>query len=160
LNDLKGGLAPKSAASHFAADGQAILPTLGHPMQTNYIRFGRRYSIPSTAQILDELKTGFVANYVPISKGYNEPFARRAADEHLPVPHAVPIVIGRPHRKKSVMTIYEWKGFKSCRRESSLMGGDKRFVPPVPRRAARIIGKLHLPNLSTSLRRAVLGQKL
>ena len=48
-------------------------------MQTNYIRFGRRYSIPSTAQVLDELKTGFVANYVPINKGYNKPSTRTAA---------------------------------------------------------------------------------
>ena len=38
-------------------------------MQRTYIRYGRRYSIPSTAQILDELKTGFVPGYVPISGG-------------------------------------------------------------------------------------------
>jgi hypothetical protein len=42
-------------------------------MQTSYIRFGRRYSIPSTAQILDELKTGFVAGYVPIGQGRTKP---------------------------------------------------------------------------------------
>lgn len=38
-------------------------------MQRTYIRYGRRYSIPSTAQILDELKTGFVPGYVPVSGG-------------------------------------------------------------------------------------------
>lgn len=37
-------------------------------MQASYIRHGRRHSIPSTAQILDELKTGFVQGYVPISQ--------------------------------------------------------------------------------------------
>jgi hypothetical protein len=41
-------------------------------MQTSYIRFGRRYSIPSTAQVLDELKSGYVAGYVPISQGYKK----------------------------------------------------------------------------------------
>ena len=39
-------------------------------MQNSYIRYGRRFAIPSTAQILDELKTDFVAGYVPISRGY------------------------------------------------------------------------------------------
>jgi hypothetical protein len=39
-------------------------------MQQSYIRYGRRQSIPSTAQILDELKAGFVEGYVPISHGY------------------------------------------------------------------------------------------
>jgi hypothetical protein len=34
-----------------------------------YLRYGRRFPIPSTAQILDELKSGFVAGYVPISGG-------------------------------------------------------------------------------------------
>jgi hypothetical protein len=38
-------------------------------MQQSYIRYGRRHSIPSTAQILDELKAGFVKDYVPISQG-------------------------------------------------------------------------------------------
>jgi len=42
-------------------------------MQTSYIRYGRRYSIPSTAQLLDELKAGFVEGYVPISHGYTAP---------------------------------------------------------------------------------------
>lgn len=42
-------------------------------MQTSYIKYGRRHSIPSTAQILDELKTGFVEGYVPISQGYKKP---------------------------------------------------------------------------------------
>lgn len=42
-------------------------------MQTSYIRYGRRYSIPSTAQILDELKAGYVKDYVPISQGYKKP---------------------------------------------------------------------------------------
>ena len=41
--------------------------------KTSYIRYGRRYSIPSTAQILDELKAGFVEGYVPISQGYKKP---------------------------------------------------------------------------------------
>ena len=39
-------------------------------MQQSYIRYGRRHSIPSTAQILDELKAGFVKNYIPISQHY------------------------------------------------------------------------------------------
>ena len=70
-------------------------------MQTNYIRFGRRYSIPSTAQVLDELKTGFVANYVPINKGYNKPSTRTAAAaEHLPARDTVPIIIGSPSPKE------------------------------------------------------------
>ena len=42
-------------------------------MQTSYIKHGRRHSIPSTAQILDELKTGFVKDHVPVSRGYNKP---------------------------------------------------------------------------------------
>ena len=41
-------------------------------MQNSYIRYGRRFSIPSTAQILDELKSDFVPGYVPISPGYGE----------------------------------------------------------------------------------------
>jgi len=44
-------------------------------MQNSYIRFGRRFAIPSTAQILDELKTDFVPGYVPISRGW-----RRTSD--------------------------------------------------------------------------------
>src|SRR6185312_16963665 len=39
-------------------------------MQNSYIRYGRRFAIPSTAQILDELKTDFVPGYLPISRGY------------------------------------------------------------------------------------------
>lgn len=42
-------------------------------MQTSYVKYGRRHSIPSTAQILDELKTGFVKGYVPVSRGYDKP---------------------------------------------------------------------------------------
>ena len=42
-------------------------------MQTSYIKYGRRHPIPSTAQILDELKTGFVTGYVPVSQGYRKP---------------------------------------------------------------------------------------
>jgi hypothetical protein len=42
---------------------------LSSEMQNSYIRYGRRLAIPSTAQILDELKTGFVPGYVPISRG-------------------------------------------------------------------------------------------
>ena len=52
-------------------------------MQTSYIRFGRRYSIPSTAQVLDELKSGYVAGYVPISQGYKKaPAHKTEADGH------------------------------------------------------------------------------
>jgi hypothetical protein len=36
-------------------------------MKDSYLRYGRRFKIPSTAQILDELKTGFIPGYVPIS---------------------------------------------------------------------------------------------
>ena len=46
-------------------------------MKTSYIRFGRRFSIPSTAQILDELKSGYVEGYAPISQGYKMPLTRR-----------------------------------------------------------------------------------
>lgn len=49
------------------------LPVLSYGMQKSYIRFGRRFVIPSTAQILDELKTDFVPGYVPISRGYRKP---------------------------------------------------------------------------------------
>jgi hypothetical protein len=42
-------------------------------MQTSYIKYGRRHAIPSTAQILDELKTGFVKGYVPVGRGYEKP---------------------------------------------------------------------------------------
>jgi hypothetical protein len=42
-------------------------------MQTSYIKYGRRHPIPSTAQILDELKTGFVPGYRPVSQGYKKP---------------------------------------------------------------------------------------
>jgi hypothetical protein len=41
-------------------------------MKNYYVRFGRRFAIPSTAQILDELKTDFVPGYVPISRGYRK----------------------------------------------------------------------------------------
>jgi hypothetical protein len=103
LNELKRGrLAREFSASQFAADGQAILTNARDtPMQTNYIRFGRRYPIPSTAQILDELKTGFVANYVPISRGYNKLSAQGAATaEHLPARDTIPILIGSPSPKE------------------------------------------------------------
>ncbi len=42
--------------------------SLSGEMQNSYIRYGRRFVIPSTAQILDELKTDFVPGYVPISR--------------------------------------------------------------------------------------------
>ena len=45
-------------------------------MKTSYIRFSRRFSIPSTAQILDELKSGYVEGYIPISQGYKMPLQR------------------------------------------------------------------------------------
>lgn len=44
-------------------------------MKNSYIRFGRRYSVPSTAQILDELKTDFIPGYVPISRGSRRTFS-------------------------------------------------------------------------------------
>ena len=47
-------------------------------MQSHYVRYGRRYSVPSTAQILDELKTGFVPDYVPVSGGYQAPTSQDA----------------------------------------------------------------------------------
>ena len=53
------------------------------------------------------------------------------------------------------MTIYEWSERESRRRERGLTIDDKRFIPPVPPRAARIVGKLHLPSLSVSPRRVV-----
>ena len=46
-------------------------------MKTSYIRFSRRFSIPSTAQILDELKFGYVEGYIPISQGYKMPLQRK-----------------------------------------------------------------------------------
>lgn len=33
-------------------------------MQTHYTRFGRRYRIPSTVEILDELRSGYILGYV------------------------------------------------------------------------------------------------
>jgi hypothetical protein len=32
-------------------------------MQTHYTRFGRRYRIPSTVEILDELRSDFIPGY-------------------------------------------------------------------------------------------------
>jgi hypothetical protein len=55
-------------------------------MQTSYIRYGRRFSIPSTAQILDELKTDFVAGYVPVSRGYVKPAEPEMTDGAKQVP--------------------------------------------------------------------------
>lgn len=55
-------------------------------MQTSYIRYGRRYSIPSTAQILDELKTGFVDGYVPVSQGYQKPAEPGGSDGKTDAP--------------------------------------------------------------------------
>jgi len=59
-------------------------------MQQSYIRYGRRHSIPSTAQILDELKAGFVKNYVPISRGYAA--ASRRQDPEGEPDAAIPIL--------------------------------------------------------------------
>lgn len=33
-------------------------------MQTHYIQYGRRHRIPSTVEILDELRSGYVPGYV------------------------------------------------------------------------------------------------
>src|SRR5579863_3744654 len=44
------------------------VPRRRYDMKNSYIRFGRRFAVPSTAQILDELKTDFVPGYVPISR--------------------------------------------------------------------------------------------
>lgn len=33
-------------------------------MQAHYTRFGRRYRIPSTMEILDELRSGYLPGYV------------------------------------------------------------------------------------------------
>jgi hypothetical protein len=55
-------------------------------MQTSYVRYGRRFSIPSTAQILDELKTGFVEGYVPVSGGYKKPDGPETADAEKGAP--------------------------------------------------------------------------
>ena len=49
-------------------------------MQNSYIRFGRRFAIPSTAQILDELKTDFIPGYVPISRGFCHPCTQPAKE--------------------------------------------------------------------------------
>jgi hypothetical protein len=49
-------------------------------MQNSYIRFGRRFAIRSTAQILDELKTDVVPGYVPISRGWRRTSDRPAGE--------------------------------------------------------------------------------
>lgn len=33
-------------------------------MQTHYIQYGRRHRIPSTVEILDELRSGYLRDYV------------------------------------------------------------------------------------------------
>ena len=46
----------RGASAHFSEQSK--------PMQNYYVRFGRRHSIPSTAEILDELRSDYVPDYV------------------------------------------------------------------------------------------------
>jgi hypothetical protein len=65
---------------HLVFENAGPLPVLSGNMQKSYIRFGRKFAIPSTVQILDELKTDFVPGYVPISRGFRQPRTQPAKE--------------------------------------------------------------------------------
>lgn len=60
-------------------------------MQSYYVRFGRRHRIPSTVEILDELRSGLVPGYVRKSwaqEGFTRPpvcdgDAARSISQHI-----------------------------------------------------------------------------
>ena len=59
-------------------------------MKSYYIRFGTRHCVPSTVEILDELRDGYVPNYVRKSwaaNGFKQP---KVHDEKTAHPAAEP----------------------------------------------------------------------
>jgi hypothetical protein len=73
-------------------------------MQNYYVRFGRRHPIPSTVEILDELRSGYVPGYVRKSwaqYGFVKPGLADARQENAQDETSDPSITRQDHHESS-----------------------------------------------------------